>query len=127
MARLVAEQLGKRLGQVITVINKPGADNLIAASEVVGSAADGYTLMFTTNGLISIAGTVHPGFPVKPLKQCSFIGGVSSYPYMLVTGANDKRNSLSDLIAESSKKQDSVSYAVEGKGRLVGLALFKIG
>src|SRR3546814_4741748 len=50
MARLVAEHLGKRLGQVITVINKPGADNLIAAREVVGSAADGYTLMFTTNG-----------------------------------------------------------------------------
>src|SRR3546814_13271402 len=109
MARLVAEHLGKRLGQVITVINKPGADNLIAAREVVGSAADGYMLMFTTNGLLSIEGTVHPGFPVKPLKQFYFIGGVSSYPYMLVTGANDKRNLLREFIVASHYQTDKWS------------------
>ncbi|MGB3289426.1 MAG: tripartite tricarboxylate transporter substrate binding protein [Burkholderiaceae bacterium] len=125
MARLVAEYLGSRLGQVITVINKPGADNLIAAREVVGSAADGYTLMFTTNGLLSIAPTVHPEFPIKPMKQFSFIGGVSSYPYMFVTGVNDKRNTLGDFIGDSRKNSGSVSYAVVGNVSLVAMALFK--
>src|SRR3546814_17328746 len=107
MARLVAEHLGKRLGQVITVINKPGADNLIAAREVVGRAADGYTLMFTPIGLPRIVGTVHPGFPVKPLNPFSFIGVVSYYLYLLVTGFNAQHNSLNGFIANRLKTPDT--------------------
>ncbi len=124
MARLVAENLSKRLDQVITVINKPGADNLIAAREVVGSAPDGYTLLFTTNGLLSVAPSVNPQFAIDPQNQFSYIGSVSGYPYIFVTAGDDKRDTLEDFIKESRQKRESVSYAVVGNVSAVAGALF---
>lgn len=124
MARLVAENLGKRLDQVITVINKPGADNLIAAREVTGSAADGYTLLFTTNGLLSVAPSVNPQFPLNPQKDFTYIGSISGYPYIFVTSADDKRSTLQSFIDESRQKAESVSYAVVGNVSAVAGALF---
>ncbi len=124
MARLVAEQLSKKLGQVITVLNKPGGDNLIAAREVVASAPDGYTLFFTTNGLLSIAPAVYAKYPIDTQKDFSYIGGISSYPYIFVTSVNEKRNTLQEFIAASRKKAESVSYAIVGNVSLVSGALF---
>lgn len=124
MARLVAENLGKRLDQVITVLNKPGADNLIAAREVVGSPADGYTLLFTTNGLLSVAPSINPDYAIDPQTQFSYIGSISSYPYIFVTSAEDPRDTLPAFIDESSRKAGSVSYAVVGNVSAVAGALF---
>jgi len=124
MARLVAEQLGKKLGQVVTVINKPGGDNLIAAREVVASKPDGYTLLFITNGLLSIAPAIHQNYPIDTLKDFSYIGSMSAYPYVFVTGRNEKRNTLQEFIEASKKEAESVSYAVVGNVSLVTGALF---
>src|SRR3546814_18609577 len=49
MARLVAEHMGKRLGQDIPVNTKSGEEQLISDIEVLGIAAYGYALIFTTN------------------------------------------------------------------------------
>lgn len=124
MARLVADNLSKRLDQVITVINRPGADNLIAAREVVGSPPDGYTLFFTTNGLLSVAPSINPDFPINPQEQFTYIGSISGYPYIFVTSANDNRKSLGAFIDASDKEPESVSYAVVGNVSAVAGAMF---
>ncbi|MCC2594859.1 tripartite tricarboxylate transporter substrate binding protein [Pusillimonas sp. MFBS29] len=114
MARIVAEYMGKQLDQTIIVLNKPGADNLIAARELIKSPADGYTVMFTTNGLLSVAPAIHKDFPVKPLEQFSYIGGVTTYPYVFVSSMEDKREQFSGFLEDTRKDPGSVSYAVVG-------------
>lgn len=124
LARLVAEQLGTKLGKVITVINKPGGDNLIAAREVISSKPDGYTIFFTTNGLLSIAPAINKDYPIDTLKDFSYIGSMSAYPYVFVTGTHEKRNSLEEFIQASRQHPESVSYAVVGNVSMVTGALF---
>src|SRR5688572_20065056 len=54
VARAVSERLSAELGQPIVVDNRPGAGGNIAAEALKNSAADGYTLMLTTMGLVSV-------------------------------------------------------------------------
>lgn len=123
MARIVAEYMGKQLDQTIIVLNKPGADNLIAARELIKSDADGYTVMFTTNGLLSVAPAIHKDFPVKPLEQFSYVGGVTTYPYVVVTSTDDKRERFSGFLEDTRNDPGSVSYAVVGNVSAVAGAL----
>ena len=50
LARMIAPEMSKRLGQPIVIENKPGAAGAIAASEVARSAPDGYTIFSADNG-----------------------------------------------------------------------------
>ena len=124
MARLVADHLGKRLDQTITVINKPGGDNIIAARELLSSEPDGYSLLFITNGLLTIAPAIHEKYAINTLDDFSYIGSISAYPYVFVTGVNNPRTNLQSFIQDSRDKPESVSYAVVGNVSMVAGAMF---
>src|SRR5690242_2079347 len=56
MARMLAQKLSERLGQQFVVENRPGAAGVIGSKAVIGSAADGYTLLYTPSSLsLSVA------------------------------------------------------------------------
>src|SRR5258708_8169150 len=48
IARFVAEQLGRRIGQPVIVENRPGGGNVVGAQAAARSAPDGYTFFFAT-------------------------------------------------------------------------------
>src|SRR5262245_20237457 len=50
-ARTLGEALAKRLGQAFVIINKPGADGLLATQVVLSAPADGHTLLFHGSAL----------------------------------------------------------------------------
>lgn len=54
LARAVADQLGRALGQPVVVENKPGGNTIVAAEHVAKSPADGYTLFMGSLSLIHI-------------------------------------------------------------------------
>ncbi len=60
VARTVAPELGKRLGQSVVIENLGGAGGTIGASKVVKAEADGYTLLLGSGKEVSIARPTNP-------------------------------------------------------------------
>lgn len=124
IARVAAEHLRTRLGQPVIVINKPGANGVIGATEVMRAAADGHTLLATNTSSI----TVNPHLYRKLGYQMSDftpVAMVTSAPLILtVNPANERIGSIrtvADLVNYARANPGALSYAAAGPGNITGL------
>src|SRR6202795_4773972 len=67
-ARRVSPALGEALGQPVIVENRPGAAGMVGAQAMMGSPADGYTLMMGSNSSLAVAPNLYPNWPYDPVK-----------------------------------------------------------
>ena len=116
VARLIAQQLGERLGQTIVVDNRPGVSGIMGTQSVARSAPDGYTLMggTITTHAVNPFFTKNLGYePLADFVPVALVGMVSN---ALVVRADSRFNSVADLIAELKAKPDSLTYGTAGAG-----------
>ena len=112
-ARIVSEALSQQLGQPVVIENRPGAGGNIGARQVARSAADGYTLLYSSSPM---AAAMHmykaPGFEV--FKDFKHVMGMSRSDILLVVHPASGLRSMADLVA-ASKARD-IDYASGGVG-----------
>jgi tripartite-type tricarboxylate transporter receptor subunit TctC len=121
-ARFIAEGLGKRWGQQVIVIDRPGASGGIAAHAAAEAAPDGYTLyMPALATFIAQPGQV-PNLPLHVPQDFAPIGFTAENPMFIAVNPRLGVNSLPELIALAKNKPGEISYATTGVGRLTHLA-----
>ena len=118
VARILADQLGKNLGQSFYVENKPGAFGIIAIEDMARSPADGYTLMIgnvTTNAITPI---IYPQkLKIDYLNDVVPVTNVVDIPaFLLATTKNFDVKSVPELIAYAKKNPGQVRYGTVGPG-----------
>jgi tripartite-type tricarboxylate transporter receptor subunit TctC len=126
MARLLAQKLSERWGQQFVVENRAGAAGIIGTKSVIGSPADGYTLLYTPSSLaLTVAVNKTPPYDVA--KDLSPIINVAVSPYALVVHNSVPAKSLAELIAYAKANPDVLSFSSAGVGSASHLAaeLFK--
>ena len=124
LARLVAERLGKQLGQPAVVDNRPGASEQIAISHVAKSAPDGYTLLLSTlSGLAVNPGLYGPKLPYNVQKDLLPIVLAATVPSVVVVHPSVPVKTMAELGAYLKSKPGSVSYASAGNGTPSHLAM----
>jgi tripartite-type tricarboxylate transporter receptor subunit TctC len=114
--RLIAEHLGKRLGQQIIVDNKPGASGNIGTSLVKAAAPDGYTLVLGFDGTMVINPHVFPSIPFDTLKDFVPIGKIGTATLILVAHPDVPAKTLAEVLALSKSKAGGLSYGTSGTG-----------
>ena len=122
VARLVADRLGKVLGQSIIVENMSGGGGIIASQAAARAAPDGYTLML---GYVGTHGT-NPALrklPYDAIKDFTPIAMVGGTPNILVVNPAVPTNNLKEFIAYAKANPNSVSYGSSGQGTLTHLAM----
>ena len=115
LARLLAEKMGPALKQTITIENRPGASNTIAAELTAKAAPDGATLLLATNTGQAVAPHLIK-LKFDPLKDLQPIGLVAVVPNVLVVSASSPYKSVKDLLADMQAKPGALKYASSGIG-----------
>ena len=121
-ARLIAKMLSTSLGQPVLVENKAGAGGIIGQEYVARAVADGYTLLFSAAGPLTITPFTYPSLPYDPIKSFDPIVLVSAQPLVLVVNAESKIYSVADLIKMAADTKKPISYGSFGNGSAAHLA-----
>jgi len=121
-ARLIAKMLTISLGHPVLVENKAGAGGIIGQDYVAKAAPDGYTLLFSAAGPLTITPFTYPSLPYDPVKSFDPIILVSAQPLVLVVNADSKIYSVSDLLKFATDNKKGVSYGSFGNGSAAHLA-----
>jgi len=123
LARSLAEQLSKTLGQSVIVENKAGAAGNLAAAYVSQAKPDGYVLFMATLASHGINPALYKtDLGYDPVKSFEPISMVAAIPMLLVVNPKLPVNSVPELIAYAKQKPGQLNYASSGNGSPVHLA-----
>ena len=121
-ARLLAEPLGRALGQTVIVENKVGAGGNIAADQVA-KASDGHTLGLMINGNMTIARILNPQLSYDPLKDLAPVSLIGSAPLVLTVPADAPGQTPAQWLAQARQAGERLNYGSPGVGTVAHLGM----
>jgi tripartite-type tricarboxylate transporter receptor subunit TctC len=116
IARVVAQQLGDRLGRAVLVENRAGASGTIAAEAVAKSPPDGYTLIMATQTTHAVVPYMMPKLPYDPLRDFAPVVQAAQNTLVVVVTPSLPVKSVKDLIALARSRPGELSFATGGVG-----------
>ncbi|MBY0269191.1 MAG: tripartite tricarboxylate transporter substrate binding protein [Burkholderiales bacterium] len=115
VARGIAEQLSKQLGQQVLVENRPGASALIGTRFVKGQPADGYTLLAIANTFARVPAIISDA-GYDPLKDFTGVSQTCDIPMVLVVNPALPVKNVREFIALAKKRPGELTYGTAGNG-----------
>jgi tripartite-type tricarboxylate transporter receptor subunit TctC len=125
LARLVADQLGRKWGQSAIVENIGGAAGNIGAAEVARAAPDGYTLLLASPGPIATNSFLYKDMPYDPARWTP-IALLATGPYVLVLRKSFDGATVKDLIARAKANPGKITAATPGIGSVGHLSTVQL-
>ena len=122
-ARMIGQQLSSALGQPFVVDNKPGAGGSIAAMDVIRSAPDGYTLLFSSNSAISSNVALLKNIPYDPNKDFSPVASIGDNMLVLMVKENFPAKNIQEFVSYAKQRPGKVSAGFGSSSSQVSIAI----
>jgi tripartite-type tricarboxylate transporter receptor subunit TctC len=126
IARVVGAKLSEILHQSVVVENRPGASARLAAEYVTRQTADGYTLLVSPIGAISIAAAVYPNLKYDPQKSLVPLSMICSIPLFMVIRADNPAKNLKEFVAWMKQHPDKANYSSSSPAFTIVTELLKL-
>ncbi|MCB4825035.1 Bug family tripartite tricarboxylate transporter substrate binding protein [Roseicella aerolata] len=111
ISRILAGLLEQEWGQPVVVENRAGANGALAAAATARAAADGHTLMMTTNTPHAANPALMRRLDYDPLGDFTAIGRSGNYNFWLVVPESSPFRSVTELLAAAKARPGSITYA----------------
>lgn len=118
LARAIGDKLSEKWKQQVVIENRPGLAGTTSAAK---SAADGYTLMLTSNGH-TVAGALNKNLQFDPVKDFAGITPVATIPLVLIINPDIPAKSMKEFIDLAKAKPGSMNFASPGLGSTTFIA-----
>ena len=110
LARVVAEQMSRTLGQQVVVENRAGGGGGTVATRAVAKAApDGYTILLTYTGTLAVNPTLYPNAGYDPRKDFAPIGLIGAQPSVLTVHPSLPVHSTAELVAYAKANPNKIN------------------
>lgn len=122
--RLLADRVGKTLGQTVLVEVKPGAAGTLAPAALLNAKPDGHTV-----ACMSINSLRYPHYQQvawNPLRDFTYITGLSGYTIGVVVRTDSPFKTIEDLIAAGKKEPEKYTYGTSGIGGTGQLLMIEV-
>ncbi|MGH8617719.1 MAG: Bug family tripartite tricarboxylate transporter substrate binding protein [Burkholderiales bacterium] len=116
VARLIAQELGKNIGQQVVVDNRTGAGGIIATEVLAKSPPDGYTILACTTGTFAIQPFMFSKLPYNVEKDIVPVTQTGSLPYIIVVHPSLPVKNVKEFIAFAKPRPGQLNYASSGVG-----------
>lgn len=128
VARLIAQKLQESWRQTVVVDNRAGAGGNVGTEIVAKSNPDGYTLLLTSPGPVTVNQSLMPNLPYNPRRDLAPITLVASGPNAVVVPVALPATSVKELIALARGSAKRLNYGSSGPGSTPHLSaeLFKM-
>lgn len=112
--RGMAEYLRQELGQPVIIENQGAADGIVAAQTFARATPDGYTLLHTSAGPISLNPVIYPKLPYDPPVDFTPVAMTGQFNSVMIVNANVPVASFRELLALAKAKPGSLSWGAAG-------------
>jgi len=123
LARSLAEELQRGLGQTVIVENRTGAGGNIGTDLVAKSEPDGHTLLLGTAGMLVINEFIYSKMPFDPATAFAPITLVADMPLILTVNPKTKLSSVKELLELAKRPDAKISFGLSQPGGANHLAL----
>lgn len=123
IARQVAQQLSTSLGQAVTVENKPGANGLVAAREVLAAPADGHTLLYAPGSMIATP-LLAKGSGLDWSQDFAPLGKVGRVPFALAVHPGVTAQTVDELVKQARQQPGVLNVATSTPSEVLAAAQF---
>jgi tripartite-type tricarboxylate transporter receptor subunit TctC len=125
MARTLADELSKKLGQSVVVENRPGGSSIPAAEFVARATPDGYTLFMGGNTTHSANPHLFKELRYDPLKDFTPISRLATAGAVLVVSPKSGFNSIEDVIKAAKSDPGKLTYGASNSGSQIAAERIK--
>ncbi|RZI68655.1 tripartite tricarboxylate transporter substrate binding protein BugE [Variovorax guangxiensis] len=116
VARVIADPLGKTLGQSVIVVNKAGGGGIVGAAETARATPDGYKLGIATVSSTAANPAINPKTPYDPINDFTPIINIAATPNIIAVNPNFPAKNYAEFVAEIKKNPGKYSYSSSGTG-----------
>lgn len=122
LTRAIAQAANKHLAKPMVVVNRDGANGMVATTELAKAKPDGYTISLGVSGLFTNQPYIQKTLGYKQ-DDFDFLMGFTNEPILLTVNANSPYKTLEELLAGAKEKNTLIRFGNSGMGGFPQLSL----